>query len=184
MNSDIFKERCRKIRVVVTDVDGVLTDGGMYYGDDGVELKRFNVRDGAGIALLQAAGLKTGLLTGEISPLIERRAAKIGADFLWTGIKDKLSCLQDFADKTGITLEAIAYIGDEINDCQLPGRTGLFFTVPDGNRLIQEKADWILETPGGNGVLREVALLILETQGTLQEAMRCYTLNHCNETKK
>ncbi len=169
-----MKKRCRAIRVVITDVDGVLTDGGMYYAENGDEFKKFNVRDGVGCALLQLAGIKVGVFTGEGGKLIERRVKKIGADFLFTEVRDKLACLNNYLTENGLTKDCVAYIGDEINDHCLLGNVGLFFAVADANDLIRQKADFTLQILGGDGALREVAQLILTAQKKLSHTLEMY----------
>ena len=169
-----LKKKCRAIRVVITDVDGVLTDGGMYYAENGDELKKFNVRDGVGCILLRLAGLKVGAFTGEAGELIKRRMKKIGADFFFTEVKDKLACLNRYIAENGLTKDQVAYIGDEINDYCLLDSVGLFFAVADANDLIRRKADFCLQTPGGSGALRETATIILTAQNALQTALDLY----------
>ncbi len=174
MNHHELQQRCRNIRLVVTDIDGILTDGGMYYGEGGDELKQFSVRDGAGVSLMQAVGLHLGAITGEATDLVLRRVKKIGLDFLYAQTLNKRICLEQHSQKQGYTMQEIAYIGDEINDYSLLGQVGLFFTVPDANTIIREKADWVLTTPGGKGVLREVAEILLKSQNNYQQALNGY----------
>lgn len=174
MSKDDFEEKCRKICLVITDVDGVLTDGGMYYSENGDELKKFNVRDGVGVVLLQSAGLKVAAFTGEGTALIERRLKKIGVDFMFIGVKDKLACMNKFFAENNYSPEEVVYIGDEINDYCLLGNVGLFFTVSDANPEVKDKADLILETEGGDGALRELASILLNAQGKFEQALKLY----------
>lgn len=174
MSESDFEKKYRTIRLVITDVDGVLTDGGMYYGESGEELKKFSVRDGVGVVLMQLAGLQVGAFTGEGAKLIERRMKKIGIDFVFTQVKDKLDCLNKYLSENNFDLEEIAYIGDEINDYCLLGKVGVFFTVADANPMIKDKADFILKTKGGQGALREVAQIVLSAQGKLEQALEHY----------
>ena len=160
--------------MVITDVDGVLTDGGMYYAEQGDELKRFNVRDGVGVVLLQAAGIRVGAMTGESTPLVTRRLEKIGVEFLFHGVKDKRACLRAFLDQVGGEPEQVAYVGDEINDLCLIDEVGLFFAVADGNPEVRRRANVVLETRGGDGPLREVAWRILESRGEMESALASY----------
>lgn len=174
MKTSEYENRCRQIRLVITDVDGVLTDGGMYYSENGDELKKFNVRDGVGVVLLQLAGLKVGSFTGENTQMVERRLRKIGMDFMFSNVKDKSVCLNDFIKTNNISADQIAYVGDEINDYCLLGKVGLFFTVADANPDIISKADVVLECKGGQGALREIARILLTAQGQLQAAIDKY----------
>ena len=162
------------IKLLILDVDGVLTDGGMYYAESGDEFNKFNVRDGVGCVLLQLAGIKVGAFTGEAGKLIERRTKKIGADFLFTEVRDKLACLNEYLSENNLTKDCVAYIGDEINDYSLLGSVGLFFAVADANDLIRQEADFTLQTRGGEGALREAAQLILTAQEKLTGALEMY----------
>lgn len=169
-----LKARCRTLRVVVTDVDGVLTDAGVYYGEAGDELKKFSIRDGAGVALLKCAGLRVGAITGETHELVARRMKKIGADFLLSGVTDKLDALERFAADEKFKLSQIAYLGDEINDVCLLGRVGVFFAVADAAAEVRARADVVLATRGGEGALREAARIVLEAQGKFPAALDEY----------
>ncbi|HEG42741.1 MAG TPA: hypothetical protein ENH94_01700 [Phycisphaerales bacterium] len=177
MKKNDLEKKCKGIRLVISDVDGVLTDGGMYYGENGDELKKFNVRDGVGVVLLQLAGLKVGAFTGENTQMVERRMQKIGMDFLFSNVKDKSACLDELMKTNNISADQIAYVGDEINDYCLLGKVGLFFTVADANPDIISKADVVLECKGGQGALREIARVLLTAQGKLQSALDLYVKN-------
>ena len=174
MSKNSIEEKCRAVRLVITDVDGVLTDGGMYYSENGDELKKFNVRDGAGTVLLQMAGLRVGAFTGEATQLVERRLRKIGMDFMFKQVKDKNACLDQYLSENGYDHNEVAYIGDEINDYCLLGRVGIFFAVADASPLIRDQADHVLKTIGGQGALRETALIILDAQGKTEHALASY----------
>ncbi|RKY09257.1 MAG: 3-deoxy-D-manno-octulosonate 8-phosphate phosphatase [Planctomycetota bacterium] len=178
MIDEILKSKCKKIKMVITDIDGVLTDGGMYYSENGDELKKFNVRDGVGVILLKLAGLKVGAITGELTELVQRRIDKIKMDFVFRGVRDKLSCLKQCLKDYDITCEEVAYIGDEINDYCLFGNVGLFICPADANPVIKEKADLVLQSKGGEGVLREAAALLLKNQSKLMSAMDKYLSNN------
>jgi YrbI family 3-deoxy-D-manno-octulosonate 8-phosphate phosphatase len=163
--------------MVITDIDGVLTDGGMYYTENGDEIKKFNVRDGVGVRLLQLAGLKVGAVTGERTEIVQRRIDKIDMDFVFRGITDKFSCLKEIIKEHNLQPARIAYIGDEINDYSLLEKVGLFFCPADANMIIKEKADHILQYKGGEGILREVATIILKNQNKLDPALKKYLSN-------
>jgi len=163
-----------QIDIVITDVDGVLTDGGMYYSDRGDELKKFNVRDGAGAALLRAVGLKVGIISGEQMELTARRAKKMGMDFAYLGIKDKRTCLDQVAQRFGCDKRSIAYVGDEINDYLLVGSVGLLMVPFDACEDLKVCADIVLSRKGGDGVLREVAEILLREKGVYSQALELY----------
>src|SRR3712207_5512990 len=110
------RERARRVRLLAMDVDGVLTDAGMYYGENGEEFKKFNTRDGMGVALVREAGIKTAILTRENTPIVLRRAAKLKIDDVHVGLLDKLSVLRGIVERYGLSLDEVAYIGDDVND--------------------------------------------------------------------
>ena len=146
------------------DVDGVLTDAGMYYTENGDELKKFNTRDGMGLAQIRQAGLKTAILTGESTQLVERRGAKLRIDHVFIGITDKLTCMKTLLEQLGLTLEQVAYIGDDVNDYELLCHVGLAAAVRDASRLPKSVAHIITEAKGGEGAVRELCEIILEAQ--------------------
>jgi 3-deoxy-D-manno-octulosonate 8-phosphate phosphatase (KDO 8-P phosphatase) len=158
------RERARKIRLVAMDVDGVLTDAGMYYTESGDELKKFNTRDGMGVALVREAGLKTAILTRESTRLVERRGAKLRIDHIFVGVTDKLTCMRTLLGELGLTLEQVAYIGDDVNDYELLCHVGLAAAVRDASRLPKSVAHIITEAKGGEGAVRELCEIILEAQ--------------------
>jgi 3-deoxy-D-manno-octulosonate 8-phosphate phosphatase (KDO 8-P phosphatase) len=158
------RDRARKIRLVAMDVDGVLTDAGMYYSESGDELKKFNTRDGMGVALVREAGLATAILTRESTRLVERRGAKMRIDHIFIGVTDKLTCMRDLVSDLGLTLDQVAYIGDDVNDYELLCHVGLAAAVRDASRLPKSVAHLITESKGGEGAVRELCEIILEAQ--------------------
>ncbi|HPN13927.1 MAG TPA: N-acylneuraminate cytidylyltransferase [Spirochaetota bacterium] len=152
-----------RIRLFISDVDGVLTDGGMYYTSDGDQMKKFNTRDGKGIELLRKAGIKTMILSGENTEIIKSRAYKLQVDYVLTGIDDKKKCLDDFfREHDEFNYGNIAYIGDDLNDLDCIG-LAYFSAVPsDGAAAVRERAHYLCTLKGGEGCVREVADLILE----------------------
>ena len=178
-----YAEKCQSIRLVLTDVDGVLTDGGMYYGEKGDELKKFNVRDGTGAILLKLAGIQIGAITGESSRLVHRRLHKLGFDFLYYGIEDKAAVLERILEESSLQISEIAYIGDELNDLSLVGRVGFFMTVLDGNPVLRKKADCVLKVKGGEGALREAATMILRSKGCFDTVLESF-MNRKNDPEK
>jgi YrbI family 3-deoxy-D-manno-octulosonate 8-phosphate phosphatase len=156
-------EVIRKIRLFLTDVDGVLTDAGMYYTETGDELKKFNTRDGMGLKLLREAGIKTGIITTENTRLVERRAAKLKVDHLVQGAYPKLNAALEICKTEGITLEETAYIGDDVNCLELLQAVGLAACPADAVKKVKAvNGIMILDKKGGEGVVREFAELILE----------------------
>jgi len=147
------------IRLFLTDCDGVLTDGGMYYTSDGTESKKFNTRDGMAFELLRNAGIKTGIVTGETSECVERRARKIKADELFMGVRDKLSVIRELCAKYDIGLENVAYIGDDINDVEALGAVGFAACPADAQPEVKAVPGVnVLSLNGGRGCVREFTL--------------------------
>jgi YrbI family 3-deoxy-D-manno-octulosonate 8-phosphate phosphatase len=146
------------------DVDGVLTDAGMYYTEAGDELKKFNTRDGMGVALVRQAGLKTAILTRENTKIVERRGAKMRIDHVFVGVTDKLTCMRGLLGRLGLTLDQVAYIGDDVNDYELLCHVGLAAAVRDASRLPKSVAHLVTEAKGGEGAVRELCEIILEAQ--------------------
>lgn len=158
------KDRLKDIKCLITDSDGVLTDGGMYYSEHGDELKKFNTKDGMGFGLLKKAGFITGVITGENIGLVKRRAKKMNLDECYLGIKDKIEVLNKICSKHNLKYHEIAYIGDDINDLEVIKTVGFGCTVKDGMQCVKDAADYITEAKGGQGAVREVVELILRSQ--------------------
>ena len=156
-----------KIKLFLTDVDGVLTDGGMYYTESGDEFKKFNTRDGMGFELLRKAGIKTGIITSENTQMVARRAAKIKADYLYQGHRDggKLTAALEICEKEGISLREVAYIGDDLNCIGLLEKVGWAACPADAVGAVRAIPGIIqLATRGGEGCVREFVELILKNQ--------------------
>lgn len=151
-----------KIKLVASDCDGVLTDGGMYYTEQGDVMKKFNVLDGMGFVLLQKAGIKTAIITAENNPLLEKRAEKLKIDYFRTGSKDKLGVLSELCQAMGITLKEAAYIGDDTFDVPAIKACGFGCVPNDAFEEIKESADYVTKRSGGYGAFREMANLILK----------------------
>ncbi len=154
----------RNIRLFATDVDGVLTDAGMYYSETGDEWKKFNTRDGMGIKLLQRAGLTTAIVTQERTRLVARRAKRLSMPELHQGVMDKLSVIRDMATRHGISLRQVAYIGDDVNDLEALKAVGLSAAPADGLPQVLQIVDYVCEKRGGEGAVREIAELILQSR--------------------
>jgi len=150
-----------RIRLFATDVDGVLTDGGMCYSENGDEWKRFNVHDGMGIKLLQRAGLITALITQEQTKIVLRRGEKLAIPEVHQGVLDKLAILRDLAAKYGLTLQEVAYIGDDVNDLAALQAVGFSAAPADGLPPVRQAVHYVCKQKGGEGAVREVADLIL-----------------------
>jgi YrbI family 3-deoxy-D-manno-octulosonate 8-phosphate phosphatase len=152
------------IRLFATDVDGVLTDAGMYYSESGDEWKKFNTRDGMGIKLLQKAGLITAIVTQERTRLVARRAEKLAIPELHQGVMDKLSVIQDMATRHGISLQQVAYIGDDVNDIEALQAVGFSAAPADGIPQVLKIVGYVCREKGGEGAVRELAEMILRSR--------------------
>lgn len=150
------------IKILLTDCDGCLTDGGMYYSEKGDELKKFNTRDGMGIALLRKQGIITGIITSESVDLNRRRAEKLKLDILETGCKDKAYAIKKYCEQYGVALENVCYIGDDINDIEAIKMVGMGCCPADAMPEVKAVAKYISKAKGGEGVIREVVAIILE----------------------
>jgi 3-deoxy-D-manno-octulosonate 8-phosphate phosphatase (KDO 8-P phosphatase) len=154
------KARASRIRLVLSDNDGVFTDNGVYYSERGEELKRYSIRDGMGVERLRAHGIETGIITGEVSPSLVRRAQKLHVERLYLGVKDKLSRLADVLSDTGLDVSEIAYIGDDVNDIEIMNAiapSGLVACPGDGMHLVELCVHYRCTAHGGRGAFREYA---------------------------
>lgn len=164
----------QKIKLLLLDVDGVLTDGRLYYGNAGEELKAFDIQDGLGIKLLQRGGVNVGIITGRSSDLVKRRAKELSIDPLVQGREDKLTALNQLLENMNIGFEEIAFVGDDLPDLAVIRRVGLGITPANGNHILASQALWQTKRSGGNGAVREVAELILHAQGKLESLLASY----------
>ena len=162
MASKKILQKCKKIKLVITDVDGVLTDGGMYYSEKGEILKKFHARDGKGVELLHNILIKTVFLTSENSKIAKARAKKVKADHCYINIKRKETMLSTICKKFNVKPENIGYIGDDINDLKIMKRVGLSATPYDAAKQVRLISDLKCKRKGGNGVFREFADFILK----------------------
>ncbi|MFQ6108097.1 MAG: KdsC family phosphatase [Candidatus Aminicenantales bacterium] len=177
------KERARKIRMIVMDVDGTLTDGTLLVLPDGEELKSYNVRDGTGILLAHLAGLKTGIITGKISKSLSKRAEKLRIFEIYQGILDKKKALEEILSKHDLTPDEIAYIGDDLGDLEVLKSVGLAGAVADAHPEIKRHCHFLCSNPGGKGAVREFIEFILEAQekwDKIQENIK--NLTHLDDT--
>lgn len=159
-----INERAAKIRLVLSDVDGVLTDGGVFYGMDGEVMKRFNIRDGMGVERLREIGIEVGLITGEKSESVVRRAEKLHIEMVHLYCKDKPAIIREILEAGTFTADEIAYIGDDVNDLDAMKMVGLSAAPADAFSEVKETANYICRRPGGHGAFRELAELILEAK--------------------
>ena len=157
-------EKLKRVRLVITDVDGVLTDGGLYYGPDGECLKRFHARDGLGVKLLQQAGIQVAVLSGRDCPALRRRLADLGITEAVLEQVDKRAVLSGIIERCGVSAEEVAFIGDDIPDMEVFALCGVSVTVGDAPDYVKAKADLVLECQGGQGAFRELVDVILKEE--------------------
>ena len=157
--------KLKGVRLVAMDVDGVLTDAGMYYSESGDELKKFNTRDGMGIKMLQAAGFVTAFITREKTAIVERRGQKLAVPEVHQGIDDKLAMLTTLAQKYGLSLDQVAYIGDDVNDLEALRAVGFSAAPADAMPSVLKAVHYVCAKKGGEGAVREIADLILAAKG-------------------
>ncbi len=167
-------EKAARIKLVVFDVDGVLTDGSLYIGDDGQEYKAFHSRDGHGMKLLQESGVRIGIITGRTSRVVEHRMASLGIEHVYQGQLDKLPAFQDLMEKLDLSPDAVAYVGDDVVDLPIMVRVGLAIAVADAHPMVARHAHWQTAQPGGRGAARDVCELMLEARGLLQDLFTQY----------
>src|SRR5688572_13769208 len=166
------QHRAQNVRIVIFDVDGVLTDGTLYYSDTGAEIKAFNVRDGQGLKLLQSSGVLTAIITSRRSKAVELRARDLGIDLLYQGIADKLDTCRTLLSRVSLEASAAGYIGDDLVDLPVLRYCGLAASVPEAPLAVKRCAHYITEAHGGHGAARELCEFIMHAQGTLEAHMR------------
>jgi 3-deoxy-D-manno-octulosonate 8-phosphate phosphatase (KDO 8-P phosphatase) len=165
----LAKKQLKIINVVVLDVDGVLTDKGLWFGPQGDLIKRFDVRDGLGIKLLQSAGFRVVFLSGGCGGSTQARAKQLGITHCIVGAKDKLSALNLLRQELDINFAEIAFVGDDVNDLVVRGKVGLLIATSDAALPVRQQADLVLSHPGGHGAVRELAENLLKIRGLWQQ---------------
>jgi 3-deoxy-D-manno-octulosonate 8-phosphate phosphatase (KDO 8-P phosphatase) len=160
-----LQKKAAKIKLLLLDVDGVLTDGGIIIDNRGVEAKRFDVRDGQGIALLIHCGIKVGFITGRSSNIVRRRAKELGVTLVYQGVANKLEAYDRIKAQTGLRDEEIAYVGDDVMDLPVLRKVGCAIAVKDCWPGLKSRVDYIAKCEGGRGAVREISELVLKAQG-------------------
>lgn len=174
MEKTVLLQKAKKIKLVTFDVDGVLTDGRLYYGPDGEELKVFHVWDGLGIKLLQQTGIAIAIITSRSSPIVKQRMQELGIPYLYQGQHNKSYAFNELINKLQINEEQTAHVGDDLPDLPLIQRAGLGIAVANAHPLLQQHADWQTSACGGAGAAREVCEFIMRAQETLEPAYKEY----------
>lgn len=167
-------ELAKNIRLLIFDVDGVLTDGSLFLGDDGQEYKAFNSLDGHGIKMLRNSGVETAIITGRTSQVVIHRARNLGIAHIYQGIEDKLEAFHHLTENLGFRLEQCGFMGDDVVDLPAMRRCGLALTVPHAPDLVKQHAHYVTRREGGHGAAREVCELIMAAQHTLEAQLSVY----------
>lgn len=170
----MLAQRIQAIRLVAFDVDGILTDGGLYLTDSGEEFKRFNSLDGHGLKMLKASGVELAIITGRTSRCVELRAKNLGITRLYQGVEDKWGTMQTLLAELNLAAEAAAYMGDDVVDLPVMRRMGLSISVPNAPQVVRDHAHYLTQREGGCGAVREACELIMSAQGTLDAQLAPY----------
>jgi len=165
--SSVLRERLARIKLMVFDVDGVLTDGSLWYGEQGEMLKRFNALDGHGLKMLTTSGIKVALVTGREGPIVGRRAAELGLGDVIQNVRDKAAVLTELVARYHLTFEDSGFMGDDLIDLPAMQRAGFAASVPEAPAYMMQAAHWVATKSGGKGAARECCDLILAAQGRL-----------------
>jgi 3-deoxy-D-manno-octulosonate 8-phosphate phosphatase (KDO 8-P phosphatase) len=167
-------DKAARIRLVIFDVDGVLTDGSLIVGDDGQEYKAFNSRDGHGIKMLIKHGVTVAIITGRTSKVVEHRMENLGIEHVYQGKLEKLPAYEELAVELGISAAETAYVGDDIVDLPVMRRVGLAIAVQDAHPLVRTHSHWQTPSCGGRGAARDVCEMLMEARGVLEQEMSSY----------
>jgi 3-deoxy-D-manno-octulosonate 8-phosphate phosphatase (KDO 8-P phosphatase) len=170
----MLAEQIKSIRLIAFDVDGILTDGGLYLSDSGEEFKRFNSLDGHGLKMLRASGVELAIITGRTSRCVELRAKNLGITHLFQGVENKLEVMQALLAKLQLAPAASAYMGDDVVDLPVMRRVGLAISVPNAPQIVRDHAHYVSQREGGHGAVREACELIMSAQGTLDTQLAPY----------
>lgn len=166
--------RAARLRLMAFDVDGVLTDGSLYFSDDGVEIKAFHSQDGAGLKMLRDAGITVAIITGRSSRAVELRARNLGIERLYQGVHDKAACMQALLAELGLDAGAAGYMGDDVMDLPVMDDCGFSAAPADAHPAVQRRAALVTRRDGGRAAVREVCDFILEAQGRLDAGLAPY----------
>jgi 3-deoxy-D-manno-octulosonate 8-phosphate phosphatase (KDO 8-P phosphatase) len=167
-------ERLKKVRLLLLDVDGVLTDGRITLDDNNVQSKAFDVTDGHGLKMIQRVGVEVGIITGRTSRVVEHRAKELGIEIVHQGAKDKLVVARQILSEKGIKPDEVAYIGDDIVDLPVMLQVGLAATVADAREEVKSRAHWVIDIPGGRGAVREFCDTLLKAKGEWEALTKRY----------
>ena len=168
----MMMDKLKNIRLVLLDVDGVLTSGDIIYSDSGEQIKIFDVKDGLGVRLLHESGIRVGIVTGRQGRALRHRCKNLGIDMVFDGVWQKGGVLDEIVERTGLPPESMAFIGDDLPDLSIMKKVGLAVAVADADGLVRKGAHITTSAPGGRGAVREIAETILKAQGRWDELIR------------
>ncbi|MGZ8142922.1 MAG: 3-deoxy-manno-octulosonate-8-phosphatase KdsC [Methylosarcina sp.] len=167
-------EKAKKIKLLILDVDGVLTDGKLFFDNQGNEYKSFHVRDGFGLKLLQMTGVEVAVISGRKSTSVDLRMKNLDIEHVYQGHENKQAAFEEIIGKMNVTPDQVAFVGDDLVDLLIMIRVGLAVTVDDANFAVKQRADWCTRMPGGQGAVREVCDLIMQAQGHFEGLVTTY----------
>lgn len=167
-------EKAKKLKLLILDVDGVLTDGRLFFDNEGTEYKCFHARDGHGIKLLRQTGVEVAVISGRKSNSVALRMKNLGIEYVYQGHENKIAAFNEIIQSLSIEPEQAAHVGDDLLDLPVMTRVGLSIAVNDANDAVKDYADWCTETPGGLGAVREVCDFIMKSQGTFEGVLKSY----------
>jgi 3-deoxy-D-manno-octulosonate 8-phosphate phosphatase (KDO 8-P phosphatase) len=171
---DTVLEKAKQLKLLILDVDGVLTDGRLFFDNLGNEYKCFHARDGHGIKLLRQTGVEVAVISGRKSNSVTLRMQSLGIVHVYQGFENKIAAFDEIIEKTGIMPEQIAHVGDDLLDLPIMVRVGLAIAVNDANFAVKQRADWCTALPGGLGAVREVCDVIMQAQGNFDDVLNLY----------
>ncbi len=173
MQEDVLA-RAARVKLMIFDVDGILTDGSLHYGPAGEFIKTFNVLDGHGIKLLQQSGVATAIISARQSDIVARRAADLGIQYLFQGVHDKRTAFEQLLTQAGVATHVCGFIGDDVIDLPILMRAGFAASVPNAHAEVKSRVHYVTQAPGGHGAARELCDLIMRAQGTYAAALAPY----------
>ncbi len=169
--TNVGRSEAARVRLLILDVDGVLTDGRLLYGPEGELLKAFDVKDGLGLKLLMREGIEVAIISARNTPALRKRLSELGVARLYLGRSDKEAALNELLSRLSVNLEEVAYCGDDVLDLPVLRRVGLSIAPADAHPKVRDEVAWVTDRPGGRGAVREIADWLLEARGRLDDAV-------------
>ncbi len=174
ISTESVYNKARAIKLLICDVDGVMTDGSLFFGDNGMEYKAFHSRDGLGIMMLQRSGIPLAIITARTSDVVAHRMKNLNIDLVFQGQLSKVQAFEEICQQLNLSPEQIAYAGDDLVDLPVMKKVGLSIAVADSHERVKQLADWTTRHNGGHGAVRDICELLMESQGTLEDQFSVY----------